>query len=167
MPAARKPGRAPGARGLSRRNAETALLFFLRSRLQGSVRKLAVFVSVEIVKNQADDQPNDKPNPVCNGQTRHQQQTGENREYRSNRATWCAEGTRTVWLRIAQYQHASSHESESKKRADIGKIGKCADIEQPGWDADQESGDPSGKIRREEIMPSRAPSRTMTSTLPK
>src|ERR1700733_960920 len=103
MLAARKPGRAPVALGLAPRNARTALLFFLRGRLQGSVRKLAVFVSVEIVKNQADDQPNDKSNPVRNGQARHEQQAGENREYRRNRATHVEKsGVRKVlctWLK--------------------------------------------------------------------
>src|SRR5713226_499474 len=54
------------------------------------ISQVAVMTAIRIVDHQADQQPTQKPLPVCDRQRKHQQQATHNSQHWDNRTQWCA-----------------------------------------------------------------------------
>src|SRR5438552_18972379 len=54
----------------------------------------------------------------------------------------------TIRFAVAENQHASGHQRESKERSDVREISECSDIEETCGNAHNKPGHPCGEIRR-------------------
>src|SRR5690348_8051642 len=119
----------------------------LREGIGGASGGAVADAEVEVEK-QADDEPDEEAYPVLDGEAGHQDEAqnhgGDGNPWRK----WDAEAARAVGLAFAENQDGDRNEDEGEKRADVGEVDERADVENPGGNGDEKSGDPGGEVRR-------------------
>jgi len=106
--------------------------------------EFAAFAAVEVINDEADDEPDEEALPGAGGQAGHQQNTEDDAEYGEDGASGDAEAAVTLRLFAAEDEHADGYEDKGEERADVGELGEGANVKQAGWDGDENAGDPGG-----------------------
>ena len=88
----------------------------------------AVAAAVEVVHEQANDQPNKKPQPIFHREASHQYETAYDRGDGNPRAGRHTKRARSFRLLFSQNQHGERNENEREQRADVREISERADI---------------------------------------
>src|SRR5262249_32287232 len=117
--------------------------------LSGRQVQSAALPAVQEIDYKSDGKPHEKSDPIHDRQTGHQEQAGEDGKYRGERAAGSAKGAVALRFAITKDKNACGDERKGEQSADVGEVGEGADIEKTGWNADDESRDPGGKIGSE------------------
>jgi len=104
--------------------------------------------AVHEVNRQSDREPRKEAQPGQNRKTGHQQNTKEDAEHRCSDAARRTESAVPTGIAVAQNDDADRDQGEREKRADVRKIGERTDVQDPGGNADDETGDPRRRRRR-------------------
>src|SRR4029078_8060075 len=97
-------------------------------------------------------QPDTKPEPCVAGQTQHEQNGGQRSRRRHEIDSWRLEGPLDVWLRHAQREHAQTHDSKRKQRANADQLADKADRQEPGENGDNDAYGHRADIRCAEAL---------------
>src|SRR5262245_17346349 len=82
----------------------------------------AVAYAVEEIDDEAEQQPDAKPEPRVAWQSEHEQHRRQRSRWRHEIDRRRPEGTLDVWLRDAQRKHAETDNGEGKQRADAHQL---------------------------------------------
>src|SRR5262249_19728546 len=155
----RSPGKGTRVPQKKRPQAAKQKLAILRHKRRGRARdSLALFgrqvqsaalPAVQEIDYKSDGKPHKKSDPIHDRQTGHQEQAGEDGKYWGKRAARCAEGAFALRLAVTKDEYTRGDQSKSEQRADVGEVCEGADVKKPSRNADDESGDPGGKIGSE------------------
>src|SRR5216684_2437762 len=88
-------------------------------RNSGLSPQRAALAAITEVNHKTDGQPNEETDPVHNRQSGHQQQAGENRQYRSERPAGRTEGAVPVGLAVTKNEHAAGNQGKGEERPNV------------------------------------------------
>src|SRR5579862_3817635 len=108
--------------------------------------------SIEIIQDEADDEPHEEAKPIFDGEAGHQDEAEDERRNRNPGRPRDAETARTLGLRLAQNDDGDGNEDEGKKSADVREIDERSYVENARGDGNENSGDPGGNVRRAEAF---------------
>src|SRR5438094_301144 len=108
----------------------------------------AALAPVVVINHETNGHPHEKADPIHDGEAGHQKEASKNRQNRSNRPSGRAKGSMAIGFAVAENQHASGHQSESKQRSNVREIGEGSDVKETRGNAYDEAGHPGGEIRR-------------------
>src|SRR5215468_148464 len=88
----------------------------------------AALPAVQEIDYKSDGKPHKKSDPIHDRQTGHQEQAGEDCKHWGEWAAGSAEGAVAVGLAITKDENSGCDKRKGKKRSDVGKVGKGADV---------------------------------------
>ena len=110
----------------------------------------AVAHAVEEIDDEAEQQPDAKPEPRVAWQSEHEQHRRQRSRWRDEIDRRRPEGTLDVWLRDAQRKHAETDDGEGKQRADAHQLTDKPDRQQPRQNRDDDADGNGADVRRAE-----------------
>ena len=107
----------------------------------------AVLAPVGEVDDEADQQPDQEPQPVVRRQREHEHQAGEDAQDRDDRDPRAAEGPVGVGVLLAHDEHGRADDHEGEERADVGQVEQRVE-RQEAREQDHEEADQDRRLPR-------------------
>src|SRR5438046_9326341 len=108
----------------------------------------AALAPVVVINHKTNGHPDEKADPIHDGEAGHQKATSKNRQSGSYWPSRRAKSSMAIRFAVAENQHASGHQREGKQRSDGREDSKGSDIEQPRGNTHNKASHPSGEDRR-------------------
>src|SRR5437773_4905188 len=108
----------------------------------------AALAPVVVINHKTNGHPDEKADPIHDGEAGHQKETSKNRQNGSYWPSRRAKSSMAIRFAVAENQHASGHQREGKQRSDVREVSKGSDIEQPRGNTHNKASHPSGEVDR-------------------